>query len=90
MNLTLESLIKVKILLGRESYTDERNYRKNGHVKWNTLGVWRTEMAQWVKRSTRGVWRVGISGYSGTHIASGGPGKLGRYIGRLMASGVPG
>jgi len=59
--LTLESLIKVKILLGRESYTDERNYRKNGHVKWSIHGFWRAGIAQWVQRRTHGACRVGIA-----------------------------
>jgi hypothetical protein len=59
--LTLKSLIKVKISLRRESYTDERNYRKNGHVKWNKHDVWSAEITQWVQRDTRDVSRAGIA-----------------------------
>ena len=58
--MTLKSLIKVKISLRRESYTDERNYRKNGHVKWNKHGVWRDGRAQCVQRDTRDDSRTGI------------------------------
>jgi len=40
VNLTLKAFDKVENFLRRVIYTDEANYHKNGHVKWNTHGAW--------------------------------------------------
>jgi hypothetical protein len=41
VNLTLKAFYKGEKILRRVIYTDEANYHKNGHVKWNTSGAWR-------------------------------------------------
>ena len=41
VNLTLKAFDKVENFLRPVIYTDEANYHKSGHVKWNTHGAWR-------------------------------------------------